>query len=172
MAEFNIADVKKVLEKLKLEIVDSVYKQDAKEDLVSVLEVVVNTPNLLKENDKLAVAILKKRTELGDIEAMVDREAAIANTRMQELKEHVLAEETETAMRQGEEQSKRQDNIKETDREVNRYKEIGEEKKGEIAREVAEAKEKLDNITTETDAAQARLKLFKENVANMNVADA
>lgn len=171
MAEFNIKDVVKVLEKLKMEIEESGYKRDVKEDLAGVLEIVVNTPNLLRENDKLEATILKKRGELSDVESRVYSEVVVVDARILELKSQVLTAEANTADAQKESERKIREFGAECEATLSTKREqtFGEIER--LDREIKDKNKELAFITSKTDAAEARLKVFKENVAKMNVSD-
>lgn len=171
MAEFNIEDVKKVLGNLREEIADSAGKRDAKESLASVLAVVVNTPDLLRENEKLGEAIDKNRKALTDIEADVSRETMSADTRIKELKAQVLTAETNLTRVERQIEFKIKELDVATEDILAKKRQVALEESSKIDEGVREKQKELDAITTKTDAAEARLKVFKENVARMNMSD-
>ncbi len=171
MSEFGIADAKTIAKKLEESIKNSTDNTQENEDLLGLINVLLNMPNLLREKKTLDNAISKNRGILDTIEAEVSRETIAADSRIKELKAQVLAEEARlTDVANETNQSIREiterHNIvidKETIRATEEIKVIRNKVKVE--------EEELASITSETDAAKARLKIFQENVAKMNVSD-
>lgn len=171
MSEFGVADAKLIAKRLEEEIKDSSDNTQEKEDLVGLINILINMPNLLNEKKKLDDAISKNRGILKGLEETVDSKEKEAGDRIAELNKQVLASETNLSNVVRDNNAKIQENTIDTDGEVSAYKEKGEGKKRAINREVQEAEEMRDKIITKTAAAESRLKLFQENVAKMNVAD-
>lgn len=92
--EFGIADAKIIAKRLAEEIKTSSDNTQEKEDLVSMINMLINMPNLLKEKLAIEGAIGKNRDKLTKFENDVKREEEETAVILARLRQHVLDSET------------------------------------------------------------------------------
>jgi len=169
MPNFKIEDAQKVLDRLKTEIGDSEKWRTEKEELVGLLSMVVNMPNLIKENKTLETAINKNRTMLTAIEDEVTEKKIWSKGRHKVLDAEVLASETRVT-EEGNNAAQAIADIKDNlDNQTQEYQANAGKQMRECDDQIKDKKEELSRITGECDAAENRLRLFKENVASIPV---
>jgi len=169
MPEFKIENAEAVLVRLKAEVGDSEKWRKEKEELIGLLSIMVNMPNLLKEKDTIDKAIDKNRTLLTDVEAEVSEKKEWAKERKSALDKEILGHETRVTVSKRDADSiiaDTQDNLNE---QVKAFQANAGGQMREAQEKVDAKKEELARITEECDAAENRLRLFKENVAKIPV---
>jgi hypothetical protein len=165
--EAAIRNAKEVVSRLNKEIKESTEDTQEKEDLAGILNVVINMPNLLKEQKQLNDAIGRSRDTLTSLEDDVKKEKGETAVMLSSLRKTVLDEETHVS-------DVKQEKAKELEiMAVEHGKTLSDERsKMEAGIKImqdrgAAEKKKYDDMKTELGAMEAKLKTFKSTVASM-----
>ncbi len=169
--EFDITDAKIVRDRLNDEILSAIAETESsnskKQGLLELLDIIISKPNLIKENETLNKAIDKNRGMLEGLEYKFISETKHTNERIAVLQNQVLNEETRFTEIQNSNNAEIKEMAKEHSKTKTEMRNQLAEEMEDINNSVEKAKDRREEIITETAEMEAKLKLFKEKVANM-----
>lgn len=169
--EFNISEVKVVRSELLEAITESEETNSKKQRLLSLLDIIINTPKLVEENRKLLAVIDRNRTILTALEDAVSQEEGVTSKRIATLQRQVFDEETRLSNTEKEVDGKIKAVVAAGEEVLTRKRQDVLDESAKIDVGVKEKRDELAKVTTEVDTARAELRAFKENVAKMKVFD-
>jgi len=165
--EFGIADAKTIAKRLEAEIKDSTENTEEKEDLVGMINMLINMPNLLKEKKTLESAISKNRGILTQLEEKVEKEELEADAMIGVLRKKVLSEETNLAETEQRCQAQLKQMANDHEKMLTEARKKAKDEIGAIRQSVQEERDASALVKTELDKMEAKLAAFKTTVANM-----